>query len=225
MKESTAPQRDDLHLPRRLFHMASGCGIVGSSFLLPTKNEFVWFLFFLTLVDLIVEISRLFMPRVNAWTLHCFRSVLREGEQTRLSGVFFYLVGCTLAALVFPRDVAVLSILFLAFGDPIASLVGVRFGRMRLPPQIYVPFKSLEGSAACFVFCFFMTFGVSFVLGRTVELALFDRLLFALIGGFSAVVGELLPLRTDDNLAMPLVAGALLWAMAAFFNLYPGLYL
>jgi len=205
--------------------MASGSMIVGFSFLLPARKDFVWLLFLLTVIDLVVEVLRLLNPTMNRVTLRIFRPLLREGEQARLSGVFYYLVGCTLAALLFPRDVAVLSILFLAFGDPIASLVGVKFGRLRLPKQIYVPFKSLEGSAACFGFCLILTFVLSFGLQRTVDLSLQDRLLFALIGGFAAVVGELLPLKTDDNLAMPLVSGALLWALAAFFNLYSGLYL
>ena len=225
MKDSPAPERNELHLARRLFHMLSGSSIVAVSFFLPMKKDLVSFLLVLTLIDLVVEVLRLLIPRVNQWAIKSFRILLREGEQARLSGIFYYLVGCTLSALLFPRDVAILSILFLAFGDPIASIIGVKFGRMRLPPQIYVPFKSLEGSVACFSFCLALTFVMSFFLQRTADINLFDRVLFALIGGFAAVVGELLPLKTDDNLAMPLVSGALVWALAAFLNLYPGLYL
>lgn len=217
--------RDDLHLARRLFHIMSGCGIVAVSFFLESKKDFALFLGSLTLLDLVVEGARLIFPRFNLFVLSRFRRLLREGEENRLSGISYYLLGSLLAVILFPREIAVLSILFLAFGDPIASLVGVMVGRRHWPSHVSPSQKSFEGSLACLFFCGVMTWFVSYEFAKTAGLNPSDRLLFSIVGGFSAALGELLPLRTDDNFALPLISGTCLWVVAAFFNLVPGLYL
>jgi hypothetical protein len=38
------------------------------------------------------------------------------------------------------------------------------------------------------------------------------------------MIGEILPLKTDDNLALPLLSGGFLWLTATIFGLIPGLY-
>lgn len=217
------PDRNELHLSRRLFHALSGLGIVGFSSFLETKREFCFFLGALTSLDFFVEALRLIFPSVNKAILKVFRSVLRQGEEARLSGIGYYLLGCLIASIVFPRQIAVLAILFLAFGDPIASLVGLRAGRRKWPADV-ATHKTLEGSLACFAFCAILTFAVSFYFDRTIGLVPTERFVFAILGGMSAALGELIPLRTDDNFAMPLISGTTLWVTSAFFNLMPGLY-
>jgi len=179
----------------------------------------------LTLIGLIAEGSRLAFPHFNRWLLYRFQSVVREGEEFHLSGISYYLLGSLIAVLLFPRQIAVLSILFLAFGDPIASVVGLLAGRRKWPTAISPSQKTFEGSFACFVFCSLLTWFVSYQFSKTTDFIVSDRLLFSAIGGFSAALGELLPLRMDDNFAIPLISGTCLWVVAAFFNLVPGLYL
>eukprot|EP00752_Nemacystus_decipiens_P001847 g1781.t1 len=45
-----------------------------------------------------------------------------------LPGAFWFLLGSAVAVAIFPRDVALQSILHLSVGDPIASVVGARLG-------------------------------------------------------------------------------------------------
>ncbi len=217
-------RRDDLHLARRLFHFSSGVGLIILSYQLPQKSEWALFLGSLLAFDLLIEGSRLIWPALNLWILDKFKSVLREGEEARLSGITYYLLGCVLSVLLFPRDIAILSILFLAMGDPIAAVVGVVRGRRYWPADVSPTRKTLEGSLACFVFCGLATWAMSFLLKHTGDHLWTDRLLFAMVGGFAAALGELLPLRADDNFSMPLISGTCLWTVGAFFNLLPGLY-
>ena len=56
------------------------------------------------------------------------RSILREHEQSQLTGGTFFSLGCTLAISLFPPGVAMTSILFLVLGDMSAALIGVSFG-------------------------------------------------------------------------------------------------
>jgi len=223
LNRHTPPDRNQMHLPRRLFHAASGVGIVIVSSFMETKREFCFFLAALTFLDLMVEGSRFIFPTFNRFVMKTFQKVVRSGEEHRLSGICYYLLGCLIASIVFPRQIAVLAILFLALGDPIASLVGLRAGRRRWPEDFGLQ-KTLEGSLACFAFCAALTFVVSFYFERTSGLPHAERFVFAILGGFAAALGELLPLRTDDNFAMPLISGTTLWVTSAFFNLMPGLY-
>ena len=78
----------------------------------------------------------------------------------------------------------------MAVGDPVAAYVGERIGRMR------VRRKTLEGSLAGLI--------ASFLLA-----SLFVSPFTALIGSAGGMVMEFLD-KPDDNLTMPIVAGALM---------------
>jgi diacylglycerol kinase (CTP) len=221
--------RTDIHLPRRIFHMLSGIILAGAGLWIETKTTFVLFLAFLTALSLFLEVLRLGSPGFNRLAHFLGKPLLRTGEEQQMTGATYYLIGCTIAALVFPRAISVLAILYLGLGDPVASLVGLKWGRQIFSRRWFVgpsPWakKSLEGSFACFVICCLVTFGATFLLGKTESLVLSDRILFSILGGGAAMFGEFLPLRTDDNLSLPLISGAALWLAATVFNLIPGLY-
>ena len=112
----------------------------------------------------------------------------------------------------FPKWAAVLAMAYLAFGDPIASYVGVKWGKIKIPGN-----KSLEGSLALFGFCS--------VLGSVILLSLTPIPALTAIGLASAIAlvaafAEWLPVKwIDDNMRIPLIAGAagtFLFALAGF---------
>ncbi len=224
-KLESLPSRSDIHLPRRLFHLACGSFIVGASFLFPSKSEMVAWLIGMTIVVAVLEYLRLTVPRLNQMTARLFGSIMRSGEENGRSGVVFYMAGCAVSAVVFPRAIAILAILYLAYGDPIASYFGVKYGKHFWTKNMSEGRKSIEGSLACFIFCAVLTFVVSFVPEKTSMMPMMSRIFFALLGGVGATLGEMFPLRTDDNLALPILSGAFLWLTAALFNLIPGIYL
>jgi len=205
--------------------MVSGVTIGLLSLTFDHRRDLVFTLAAMTIVDLAIEGSRMYSASFRNWTNRVFKTLMKEGEEKRFTGIPYFLIGCTLAALVFPREIAVLAILYLAFGDPVASLFGTRFGRRAFPSRLHIPAKSLEGTMACFLVCFFITFGMSMVMAKTFELDLLHRLAFSILGGLGATFGEFLPLRTDDNLSLPLISGGFLWLTASFLNLIPGLYI
>jgi dolichol kinase len=95
--------------------------------------------------------------------------------------------GVILALLIFPRNVAYASIAVVAAGDPVAALVGTRFGR------IHIKEKTVEGFLAGTV-------------ASTLIASLAVPLYLASIG---AVAGMLLELSDvfEDNLTVPIGAG------------------
>ena len=101
-------------------------------------------------------------------------------------------IGALLSILIFPPEVATLSIYILAFGDSAGTIVGKFFGRLR--PAILLG-KSIEGSLACFT--------VSFIAAYIV----INNWKIALAAAFAALIIDMIKLGDLDNILMPLAAG------------------
>jgi len=102
-------------------------------------------------------------------------------------------IGALLALLLFPSPAAAIGIYALAFGDGFASLIGRLFGSVR--PAL-MRGKSVEGSMACFIAVFISAWLVS------------QNYTVAMAAAVTATAVEALPLKDYDNLALPLVVGA-----------------
>jgi len=102
-------------------------------------------------------------------------------------------IGALLALLLFPSPAACIGIYALAFGDGFASLVGKLFGRVR-PAFLFG--KSIEGSMACFIAVFISVLLVS------------RNYTVSLVAAVTATAVEALPLKDYDNIALPLIVGA-----------------
>jgi glycerol-3-phosphate acyltransferase PlsY len=98
---------------------------------------------------------------------------------------------------LFEKEIAAMSLCFLAVGDPVAGIVGEKWGSKKIWG------KSFEGAMACFVSC--LVLGIC--LGNT---ALSVSFLAALAGSFCAALVEFLPLHLNDNFTIPIaVAGVM----------------
>lgn len=213
--------RNDIHLARRLFHMSGGAVVVWFAMYAESKNSVIYFLAAFLVVVLLVEMTRLKYPKARKVVLKMMGGVMREGEETRLSGVPYYALGCLFTFIVFPRSVAIFAVLFLAFGDSTASLVG-SYMKHRCD-LAWREGKTFYGSLACFLVCSILTAIFLPVIFSGESFGLFLLLLSAIVGGLSATVAEALPLRTDDNLSLPLISGAFFWLYASFLGFVPGL--
>ncbi len=128
-----------------------------------------------------------------------------DKKHKRLNGATYVLLSATIVVLVFPKLVAVTCFVILIVGDMAAALIGRRFGRH--------PFfhKSLEGSGA-----FLLTGLLAVALLPKIEYHPAEYLIGALAVACGAIV-EALPVDIDDNLSIPLAAGAVMWAGYAMF--------
>jgi dolichol kinase len=162
--------------------------------------------FFLT-----AEYARLLFPRLNAFAIRVMGPIMRKSEVNRVSGTPFYVGSVLLSVAIFPKDIAVLSILFLAIGDPISSIFGITWGH--LGPR-FGNGKSLIGTAAGMGICCLITFCYLLYTGHPASHAA----LIALAGGIAGGGAEMLPLEIDDNFSIPLVSGLALWIAFVFFG-------
>ncbi len=120
-------------------------------------------------------------------------------------GLLFYLVGAFLSIMLFPPDIALASIIILALGDSTSHIFGVKFGKIKHP---LTDKKFIEGTIAGILAGFL---GALFFVSWTE----------ALIASLIAMIAEGIELKigaeeVDDNLVIPLVAGATIWFLRLF---------
>ncbi len=147
------------------------------------------------------EISRRRSPRINTFLMKAFGSVAHPHEAHRVNSATWYATALVLLALTQSTLLCVAGVAVLGLGDPVAALVGRRFGRVRL-----LHGRSLEGTLAFVVaatvaaFASFAVFHPALGLGVAFGLAL--------AAGLFGAVAELVSLRVDDNFSIPLSAAA-----------------
>jgi len=164
--------------------------IVPIIYILIEKHPAVIVVGALMLIALLIELLKAVWPLFSDVFIRIFTPLLRSHEQMgAMTGATYYLIGAFLCILLFPKLLAIVCIFFMILGDMSAALIGKQWGRTKL-----LSHKSLEGSLACFVVCVL------------IALVKFNPVV-ALIGALVATIVELLPIRLDDNLTMPLLSG------------------
>ena len=198
------PVRSDLHLARKVWHAGMGLMIVGIFSCGISKALALTLLGSALLIIISGELVRLRNPVLNERIVRFFGPIIRTQEVGKFSTVVYYVGAAFVAIAVFPKPVAILSLLYLAIGDPTASLFGILFKNRTV--KIFGE-KSLHGTAAGFVACALMTY---FYLNSGGVYGL-DLIRLSLLGGFAGSLAEALPLDIDDNFAVPVVSGFILW--------------
>lgn len=131
----------------------------------------------------------------NIWIAKVFRKffnpMMRSHElDGKLTGASYLLIGSFITVMLFPKPIAVLALLFATFGDTFAALYGQRFGKIKIWN------KTLEGSIAGLLVCLLLAWFIPDV-PNIVKYS----------GAFAAMFIELIPIRIDDNLRIPLFSG------------------
>ena len=182
-------------LERRLFHLCMGILIVSLIYfdILNAKiiGVIVLIGIVLSLISLKVKIP------VVYWLL---RRLDRSDDIKHFpgKGAVFYGIGVFLVLLLFNKDIALAAKIILAIGDSLAPMIG----RYHLIKHPFSEKKFLEG-----------TLGAGFI--SFLAAMLFVSPLEAALASFGAMLAEGigLKLNIDDNVIMPLVAGAVIWVI------------
>lgn len=193
-------KRSDLHLLRKIWHMATG-GICLYGYYNIHKDIQFWAVVTLTisLMGFTSDFLRMRFSAYNQLVIAIMGPFMRTSEKDGYTGLPFYALGASLSLFLFKPQIALLSIFFLVFADPFSSLVGILFGRDKILPN-----KSLQGALAGFVVCYLLT--LIFILNYQVPAN--QIFLFAIFAGVIGTVSELISaFNIDDNLSIPVVSG------------------
>lgn len=212
-KVNSLAKRSDVHILRKLWHIVFGSSCVGIYFLMNNELSF-WGYFALScaIAGFAMDLLRMKSKKLNQVVLKVMGPLMRKSEENGFSGLPFYALGVGLSILFFQKDIALLSILFLVFADPIASFVGVNFGKDKILPN-----KSLQGSVAAFFVCYL----VSMIYVQGFETSNFNMMGFAILAGLVGALSELASaFNIDDNLTIPVLSGAGLSIINYFFHIF-----
>lgn len=202
--------RSDLHLARKIWHMSGVFSMFAAWVFLPQ-----WLSLTVLIVGWLVSVPTDFIrqknPAFNKSITNIFKPIMRSTELNRLAGTTYLLTGTLIIALLFNKGVVSLSLLFLAFADPIASYVGIKYGKDKLFGH-----KSLQGFIGAFVVCALLCFTyLSYC--RVQNYVLIVSLLAGLVGALA----ELIPLaKLDDNFTMPVLSSIGLTILFYFFDYF-----
>ena len=150
------------------------------------------------IIALTAEIGRARSARAGAAFDARLGGLLREHEWRGVSGATWLVLALLIAAVSFPRDVAIAAMCAVALGDAAAAIAGRAVARSALPR------KSLSGSAACFA--------ASALSARGIAGFAWSE---ALLVGIVAALAERPRSPMDDNLRIAIAVGCgiLLWRM------------
>ena len=183
-------------LARRVFHLVAVTSATLLVFVLP-EHAYMLLLGSSALLGLVVDCIRHRLNVLNRLYLGILSPILKQSETTEITGATWFMIAAFFTFYFFGPEVAVPVLIFVAVGDPAAALVGVHFPGRRLWN------KSPAGTVAF----------VAASLGVWAILSAFSLGAWSwpvVIAAVVAAAVELAPLPADDNLTVPLIAGAVM---------------
>lgn len=149
----------------------------------------------------ILEALRRPFPRFNALLMRFFAPIAHPQETHEINSATWYMTALTLLALTHSQVLCTIGVAVLGFGDPVASTVGRKFGRVELVRR-----RTLEGSLA-FVVAATLVTAVALVFA-TPRLPMGVALVTSFVAALAGAVAEILSRHIDDNFTIPLVAAS-----------------
>lgn len=194
-------RKDSLHIYRRSFHVLAGLFFPVLALVISEKLFFI-ILFCISTLIVGMDGIRISVPSVNQFLTRKLEKLMRIEERKTLLGATYGLLGMSITFWLFRNDIeiAVMSVVFLAFGDPAAALIGIKFKRW------VVLGKTISGSLAMFT-----VIVMSIILLDLTGIIAF-RWPF-IFGALISTIIELLPIPINDNFTIPLSAGITIWVM------------
>ena len=207
-------KRSDLHLFRKLWHISTGSlGLF--LFVRSQQDQQFWGFLVLgiALAGFVLDIARARYPKINHFVIKFAGPLMRRSEKDGMSGLPFYALGVSLSLFFYNRDIAILSVMFLVFSDPLSSFFGVLYGKDKILPN-----KSLQGAVAGFFTCYLITLFYTMnhvTLGNHI-------LIFAVVAGLIGALSELVSaFNVDDNLTIPVLSGLGMTVLNHFVTVFP----
>ncbi len=152
----------------------------------------------LAVVALSLDLARSHFEVLNRFIVTWLGFMMRPTEQdvhggtARLNGATWVLIGAALCIWLYPERIAAAALCMFLIGDAAAALIGRRWGTHKLPGSN----KTVEGSLGFLLVA--VAFGL-FLPGSPVVIGI--------SGAIAATGAEALPVRINDNLVVPIVAG------------------
>ncbi|MBK7255589.1 MAG: hypothetical protein WBQ38_08290 [Ignavibacteria bacterium] len=198
MKNDSEKISLSIELKRKAIHLSSS--VIPVSYYFIERNPLLIILTTAFAAMVIIDILRMRSEFVRKVYGKFLGDILRphenKSERIYFTGGTYIILAFLLCILIFEKNIAILSMLIIVFCDSAAAIAGKVFGKH------HIGNKTMEGSIS-----FFLT-GVIlfFVVIKPDNIVL---IISGVISLMLITVFELLPVKIDDNLSVPLMFGIL----------------
>ncbi len=177
---------------RKAIHLLNLVIPLSYCYIFPNKIDFLKILFGLTCLFLFIDVIRNKFPFIKIFFIKIFGKMLRNHEiKGKLTGATWVMIASLLTISLFPKNIAILSLVFMSLGDTFAALVGRKFGKVAFFNKTFEGF--LGGLLPCIIIAFYFN-----------SLPLY----VSIVGAFSAMIIEIVPIPIDDNLSIPVFSAS-----------------
>ena len=108
-----------------------------------TRSMLFYGLSLISFALLLFDVLRLRYQSLQTFFIRLAKPLLKNQEYNKMHSSIPYMFGNTILVGFFPREIAILSMLFLLIGDPMAAFIGSKYGRIQICNG-----RTLEGSIA-----------------------------------------------------------------------------
>jgi glycerol-3-phosphate acyltransferase PlsY len=156
----------------------------------------------IALFFLLLDLIRLFSKRVNVFFFKTIKDFYKSKEYKKFSSITLFLFASFLTILLFNKNIAILAVSFLIFGDFFSKFFGLHFGRTKIFE------KSLEGSLAHFNACIISGYIMLHFISAPLHIYL--------TGALVASASEALPIGINDNFSVGLLSASSMYVYYLF---------
>ncbi len=172
-------------------------------YLFYSKIFILIFLGIIFLIFFIPDLIRLLHKRINIQLTQKITSIYKKGEEKHFSSMTLFLFAAFFTFLIFEKNIAIIAVTFLIFGDAAAKFFGLQYGKIK-----HFGKKTFEGSLAFFAVCLL----TGLIFGQYLNMSFG----FILIGAFTATIAEALPWDINDNFSIALISATSMYVAGIF---------
>ena len=185
---------------RKLIHLSILIIPISYYYVFQDKRFFLISLFFFVLIFLAIDLFREKNKYIKILFNLFFNRMMRKHELNgALTGASWVMISAFFTILIFPKNIAILSLIFMSVGDTVAGLVGRRVGKLKIGE------KTLEGFVFGFLACAIISYNYKLI-----------PFSISIYGSLVGMIFEVLPLPLDDNLKIPLSSASIMFVIESY---------
>lgn len=189
------------NIARTAFHAGAAAVAITAVLTLPSRGWLIAIPAAFAVYAWSMETARRLSPRINDTLMRFYAPIAHPLERHRVNSATWFGTALLILALFATKPAMIAGCAILGVADPIAGMIGRRWGRHRLRNG-----RSLEGALAFFVAG---TIAAALALGILAGGHVGLVLGLAAVCAFAGALTELFSARLDDNLTIPLVVGTI----------------
>jgi len=188
---------------RKIYRIGAGILFPVLYYFTPNKIIVEMLILYLLGIMTTLEVMRYISPNLWRTIVEHSKGILKVRGGI-ITGTTALLISNAVVIAFFNKEVAIVSLIYMLFGDAAASIVGIKYGKVKMGD------KTLEGSLAFFITA--MILALIFTQWTGIRI----HLIILIFGAIAATITEALPIEINDNLTVAIAAAIVMQIFVMF---------